>query len=60
MDRLPEGRQEMAQTVRTKKTHRDIKALDKTMTAAERMKNTYVWAKDRHGAGRNRAAPWNM
>lgn len=42
----------MAQTIRTKKTHRDIKALDKTMTAAERMKNTYVRAKDSAGQAR--------
>jgi len=39
----------MAQTIRTRKTHRDIKALDKTMTAAERMKNNYVRAKDSAG-----------
>ncbi len=42
----------MAQTIRTRKTNRDIKALDKTMTAAERMKNTYVRAKDSAGQAR--------
>lgn len=36
----------MAESIKTRPVHKDIKVLNKTVTAAEHMKNTYIRTKN--------------
>lgn len=47
----------MGTEIKTRKIHRDIKALDKTATAAERIRHSYVRTKDSKEQTKEHAAP---
>lgn len=49
----------MAESIKTRPAHKDIKVLNKTVTAAEHMKNTYIRTKDRaeQTQGREQTSP---
>ena len=49
----------MAESIKTRPVHKDIKVLNKTVTAAEHMKNTYIRTKDRaeQTQGREQTSP---